>query len=323
MLVPRSRLARVVCGAIAPIALTVALLPAARAHARATGPATPVLAGAVAAPPVAPSLAVDGEELQGRSGKLLARFVAPTPRLELRYLARLFGDSAGRLPGAMITRSDAVGGRPFNLITLLPFSRKVGGRIGSYRMGFWPAERGRRRSDAYANPDGFIRVTPDNQVTYISEHFRLADFLTKDQRSVWPKYLVLREDLVDKLELVITELESQGVSVAHMQVMSGFRTPQYNQRGVGAGGRAQDSRHQYGDAADVFVDNDRDGRMDDLNGDGRVDSRDAAALVAAVERVERRYPDLVGGAGVYRATSVHGPFAHIDVRGRRARWGSA
>lgn len=323
MLVPRSRLARVVCGAVAPIAVTVALLPVALAHARATGPAAPVLAGAVAAPPATPALAVDGEALQGRSGKLLARFVAPAPRLELRYLAQLFGDSAGRRPGAMVTRGDVAGGRPFNLITLLPFSRKVGGRIDSYRMGFWPAERGRRHGGAYANPAGFIRVTPDNQATYVSEHFRLADFLTKDQLSVWPKYLVLREDLVDKLELVIAELESQGVPVEHMQVMSGFRTPQYNQRGVGAGGRAQDSRHQYGDAADVFVDNDRDGRMDDLNGDGRVDSRDAAALVAAAERVERRYPDLVGGAGVYRATSAHGPFAHIDVRGRRARWGSA
>jgi len=114
-----------------------------------------------------------------------------------------------------------------------------------------------------------------------------------------------------------------GVRVEHMQVMSGFRTPQYNQRGVGAGGRAQDSRHQYGDAADVFVDNDRDGRLDDLNGDGRVDTRDVQVMMAAVERVERRYPELVGGAGVYKATSAHGPFAHIDVRGKRARWGTS
>ena len=148
----------------------------------------------------------------------------------------------------------------------------------------------------------------------------LRDFLTKDQASVWPKYLVLREELVDKLELVIQELERGGVPVRHMQVMSGFRTPQYNDQGVGAGGRAQNSRHQYGDAADVFVDNDRDGRLDDLNGDGRVDTRDVTVMVAAAERVERRYPELVGGAGVYRANSAHGPFVHIDVRGSRARW---
>jgi hypothetical protein len=91
---------------------------------------------------------------------------------------------------------------------------------------------------------------------------------------------------------------------------------------VGAGGRARDSRHQFGDAADVFVDNDGDGRMDDLNGDRRVDQRDAQILIDAAERVEAAHPDLVGGAGRYRANRAHGPFAHIDVRGRRARWGN-
>jgi len=30
--------------------------------------------------------------------------------------------------------------------------------------------------------------------------------------------------------------------------------------------------------------------------------------------------DLVGGYGIYRANSVHGPFVHIDVRGTPARW---
>jgi uncharacterized protein YcbK (DUF882 family) len=104
--------------------------------------------------------------------------------------------------------------------------------------------------------------------------------------------------------------------------MSGFRTPQYNQKGVGPGGRATDSRHQFGDAADVFVDNDGNGRMDDLNRDGRIDHRDAQVILDAAERIERAYPTMVGGGGLYRATRAHGPFAHIDVRGSRARWGS-
>ena len=34
-----------------------------------------------------------------------------------------------------------------------------------------------------------------------------------------------------------------------------------------------------------------------------------------------RHPELVGGVGVYRGNSVHGPFAHVDARGVRARWG--
>ena len=322
MLESRTRRARLFLGVLVPVALSAGLVPALRSPAQAASsrPATPVLA-----PVIVSTLAPlpDSGELYGRSGKLRARFVTPAPRLELRYLSALFGDSATRKPGAVLTRQGGTDGEAFNLITLLPFSEKVRGRVGSYRMGFWPAERRGARSRQYENPDGFIKVTPENQLLYVSEHFRLKDFLTKDQFAVWPKYLVLREDLVDKLELVIADLQAHGVRVEHMQVMSGFRTPQYNERGVGAGGRAQDSRHQYGDAADVFVDNDRDGRLDDLNGDGRVNTRDVQVMMAAIERVERRYPDLVGGAGVYKATSAHGPFAHVDVRGKRARWGTS
>jgi hypothetical protein len=239
--------------------------------------------------------------------------------LTFPFLSNLFKGKLGQ-PGVHQVEDRKLGGT-FSFIRLLPFSAKVNGRIGPYRMGFWPSEGGRVRTLAYRNPDGFIEVTPDNQDTRVSEHFRLRDFLTKDQFTVWPKYLVLREELIDKLELVIAELQRDGVSVRRMTVMSGFRTPQYNQRGVGGGGRAQDSRHQYGDAADVFVDNDGDGWMDDLNRDGRVDHRDAQVILNAAERVERRHPDLAGGVGVYRATRAHGPFAHVDVRGRRARWG--
>ena len=43
-------------------------------------------------------------------------------------------------------------------------------------------------------------------------------------------------------------------------------------------------------------------------------------VVEAVERIEERYPELVGGAGLYPANRVHGPFIHIDTRGWRARW---
>ena len=209
--------------------------------------------------------------------------------------------------------------RDLAVITRVPFSEKRNGFLNGYRIGTYSTETS-GRFDRYAPPAGFIEVTPENQDLAVSEHFRLRNFLTKDQFSVWPKYLALDLRLIDKLELVIQELERAGKPVEHVSVMSGFRTPQYNDQGVGAGGRAQNSRHQYGDAADVFVDNDRNGRLDDLNDDGRVDTGDVRVMVAAVERVERRYPDLVGGAGVYRANSAHGPFVHVDVRGARARW---
>jgi uncharacterized protein YcbK (DUF882 family) len=209
----------------------------------------------------------------------------------------------------------------FNLITLVPFSEKQNGRIGLYYLGNWPFERGGTpKTTAYANPTGFIEVTPQSADTQISEHFRLRDFLTKDQPNVWPKYLLLNPKLLDKLELTIQELQAMGHPVRRLTIMSGFRTPNYNVHGGDTEGRANLSRHMYGDAADVFVDNDGNGIMDDLNGDHRVDERDAEVIQQAVERVERKYPSLVGGVGVYSASSGHGPFTHIDVRGYRARW---
>jgi hypothetical protein len=117
-----------------------------------------------------------------------------------------------------------VAGGDFTFVNLVPFTAKKKGMLGSYRMGSWPAEQ-RALSGPYGNPEGFIQVTPDNQHTGISEHFRLRDFLTKDQGSVWPKYLVLREGLIDKLELVIGALNKSGVNVARMSVMSGSGRP--------------------------------------------------------------------------------------------------
>lgn len=263
------------------------------------------------------------DSLFGRSGKLRFRVFSTSRLFALPVLERLFGNPSGDVrPGVYQVAEDLLG-RPFAFISLIPFTEKAGGTVGDYRVGFWPAEKRRPRSAAYENPEGFIEVTPENQETYVSEHFRLRDFLTHDQTNTWPKYLVLREELVDKLELVIDDLEAHGVRVQHMVVMSGFRTPQYNAKGVARGGRAKDSRHQFGDAADVFVDNDGNGRMDDLNRDRRVDSRDARVIMQAIERVERAHPELVGGAAPYRATKAHGPFAHVDVRGARARWGRA
>lgn len=254
--------------------------------------------------------------LAGKSGKLLARFTAPPHSMQislnLAYTSKI-------LPQIQeISGASHVGS--FSMITMRSFRDKIAGSIGAYRVGFWPEERGRLRSDAYENPEGFIEVTPENQDTRISEHFRLKDFLTHDQDAVWPKYMVLREPLIDKLELVIQDLEDHGIPARNVQVLSGFRTPQYNLALGDESGRARDSRHQFGDAADIYIDSNHDGRMDDLNRDGHVNFKDTRVILAAVERVESRYPDLVGGVGLYHSNGGHGPFAHIDVRGSRARW---
>ena len=213
----------------------------------------------------------------------------------------------------------------FSVITELPFSAKKNGRVGLYYIGNWPSENrsvgpSKAPAGAYGNPEGFIEVTPENADTPVSEHFKLRDFLTHDQPNVWPKYLVLRPQLVDKLELVLSDLQAHGHDVHGVKVMSGFRTPQYNYTGGNTGGRANLSRHMYGDASDIYIDNDGDGQMDDLNHDGRISIDDSRVIAEAVDRVEGAHPEMVGGAGVYTAAPGHGPFIHIDTRGYRARW---
>jgi uncharacterized protein YcbK (DUF882 family) len=204
------------------------------------------------------------------------------------------------------------------LITEVPASLKRNGRLNGYHIGAYPAAAS-GRSDRYAPPGGFIEVTPENRYLPISRHLRLGDFLTKDQFDVWPKYVALDMQLIDKLELVMQELKVMGVRAERLHIMSGFRTPQYN--GPGTGGRALLSRHTYGDAADVWVEHGNGlGYIADLNGDGRRDVRDAQVILEAVNRVEQRYPELVGGAGAYLENGARSPFVHIDVRGTRSRW---
>lgn len=209
----------------------------------------------------------------------------------------------------------------FSLITPRSATDVKRGRLGLYYIGSWPrARKTKGGAVAYEPPSGFVEVTPSNADTRLSAHFRLRDFLTHDQQNVWPKYEVVSLKLVDKLELVLDDLQAHGIDPDGVYVMSGFRTPQYNQGGGDPAGRAELSRHMYGDAADIYIDNDGNGVMDDLNRDGRIDINDARVILAAVDRVERAHPDLVGGVGVYAGNGGHGPFTHIDTRGYPARW---
>jgi hypothetical protein len=256
-----------------------------------------------------PSDASSGEKGIGLSGKVFARFVMPEDWISL-----------ASIPGAQMASASVQDGSthsPETVFTMRSFGQKVRALLNGYRLGYWPQEKGRLRSEAYRNPDGFIEVTPENEDTRVSEHFRLRDFVSHGQDNVWPKYVVLREPLLDKLELVIEDLNDHGVNAEGMRIRSGFRTPAHNQA-VRGEGSARDSRHQFGDAADVFIDQLGNGRMSDLNGDRKVNFADVKMILDAVERVEARYPELVGGTGLY--TGRNGQFAHIDVRGVRARW---
>jgi hypothetical protein len=103
--------------------------------------------------------------------------------------------------------------------------------------------------------------------------------------------------------------------------MSGYRTPYYNRA---IGNRTTYSRHLWGDAADIYIDEEpRDGRMDDLNEDGVIDAHDVDVIYQMIENTSepRIQKIMLGGLARYRETSSHGPFIHVDARGSYVRWG--
>jgi uncharacterized protein YcbK (DUF882 family) len=198
------------------------------------------------------------------------------------------------------------------LAVMVPFRQKIGATLNGYRIGTYLAERLNR----YDHPDGFLEVREADVDIKVSKHLKLGDFITHDgQVDVWPKYVALNPRLLDKLELVFEKLGSSarlslrddGLGLA-VDVHSGFRTPAHNR---GVWGAVSDSRHEYGDAADIAV---------DADGDGRITLRDELLVAQAVDLVEEEHPELVGGLGLYTSSLYRTPYVHIDARGKRTRW---
>lgn len=199
---------------------------------------------------------------------------------------------------------------------MFPYDRLKGEFLNGYRIGRYPAKPLRGLA-AYGPPQGFVEVTPENEDVMVSAHFRLKQLLCKQPGSA-RAYVVLNERLLVALEYVLEQVNAAGYRATTFHVMSAYRTPAYNR----AIGNVQYSQHQWGSAADIFIDENGDGRMDDLNGDGRSDIHDAEALYRVIDAAAAR-PEgqgLIGGIGKYSSTANHGPFVHVDVRNFKARW---
>lgn len=196
---------------------------------------------------------------------------------------------------------------------LVPFREKLGSpTLNGYNIGTYLAEKLGGRHD---HPEGFLPVEPQDLGLQITKHLQLSDFVAHDGQDTWPRYVALNPRLLDKLELVVRQIaEERGAADSTLEgqvavdVHSGFRTPRWNRRVPRS---ARDSRHQYGDAADVAI---------DADGNGRLDAKDTRLVARAVEEVEREHPDLVGGMGLYTSGRYRTPYVHIDARGKRARW---
>jgi hypothetical protein len=182
-------------------------------------------------------------------------------------------------------------------------------------------------------PPWFHSVTRQSRGWPISEHIRLGDF-TIDERYFtlgMPQWVAIDPLLISKLEELAAEMHRAGHAFAHWSFIYGFRSPSYNARRREIDGRdslkSPFSQHMFGRAADIIIDTDGDGILDDLDGDGAVTVRDAAVIMRFVNALDRRLRAVgdprVGGAGLYgahdffeRADHVgQTPYVHVDVRG--------
>ena len=205
-----------------------------------------------------------------------------------------------------------------NVFVLTPFDNGRQESLNGFRIGSYVAEL-HRGLEAYAAPRGFIEVTSDNHNIHVSPHFTLGQFLCKQQPGFEPAYLLLRPKLLLNLELLLQAVNDAGFDNDSLHIMSGYRTPWYNRS---IGNRTSVSRHLYGDSADIFIDADSSGWMDDLTGDGKVTRTDAEWLADVVSKLDGADIDewTTGGLSIYGPTSSRGPFIHMDTRGYKARW---
>jgi hypothetical protein len=216
--------------------------------------------------------------------------------------------------------------------------------VRSKRKGTWRVTVGKSVIGTYPNPDtakswrvrmhkGFfnpprywMKISARNEKLQISPHVlvgQMVGFITEKDRSK-PKrrhihWFPPNRPLVYKLELLSRELARKGVKFKRLAINSCFRAPYYNRR---IGGSSF-SRHIYGDAADVMIDEDGDEVCDDITGDGTADQKDGLVIGQALRRLENAGAVKVGGTGVYGFDgkgSVRS-YCHFDSRGYVTRWG--
>jgi hypothetical protein len=223
-----------------------------------------------------------------------------------------------RVEGPILTSAASRDAIKLHVFVMVPASQVRNGSLNGYEIGNYPPTPRSGRA-IYQPPTGFVEVTEANQDVSVSPHFRLKQFLCKQETSrSFPQYLVVKERLVLELEAILERVNLLGFHVNTLHVMSAYRTPVYNH----AIGDVLYSQHQWGSAADFYVDKDNANRMDDLNHDGLVDVNDAKYLFNIVEQMlaDPVYAKFEGGMGFYPGTAAHPPFVHVDVRGSKARW---
>jgi hypothetical protein len=200
------------------------------------------------------------------------------------------------------------------VFVLVPIQNKQDEYLYDFRVGNYPPPLG--EAGKYERPKGFVEVTKENMNTQLSPHFRLSQFVP-DQKGK-RKFIVIRESLLLKLEYLLNEVNRAGVGAKTLMIRTAYLTPYQNAEK----GNAIYSRHIYGDAAQIIIDRNNDGVMDDLNRDGVGDMKDVRWLFDLVDKLSGKpdYQKLEGGLAHYRLNKKYGGYVYIDARGNKMRF---
>jgi hypothetical protein len=211
---------------------------------------------------------------------------------------------------------------------------KVNGKsIGAYLDPLKsPSALVREHADRYQIPKFFALLTPETARLRLGPDFELGNLIAfidrtdKEGHKIFTTerhtdVLPIRMELIDKLVKLRERLQQKGIKCSHFAITSAFRTPDYNKV---VGGVAY-SRHCYGDAVDLYIDENNDHHMDDLNGDGKLDRKDGLIIANACRELELEGAVVPGGIGVYEWAGEESvrSHVHIDCRGYISRWGTA
>lgn len=141
-------------------------------------------------------------------------------------------------------------------------------------------------SDLLETEEGDVGRLSDQS---LSANFSLYEFNCKDENKtpVPEKYLQNIKELAKNLEIIRAEFDKP------IQIISGYRTPEYNKS---IGGAAK-SQHMLGKAADI-----------------KIDGVTSKELKTVILRLINEKKLSQGGVGSYPG------FVHYDVRGVKARW---
>jgi len=201
-----------------------------------------------------------------------------------------------------------------NLFVLTPVSQIEGGAINGFKMGTYPPPLG--EGGKYERPRGLIEITKENFQTQLSPHFKLSQFTSL--RRGKQEYIVIREVLLLKLEYLLKEINNAGIPARTIRIRKAYLTPEKN----ALKGNAIYSRHIYGDAAQIIIDENNDGIMDDVNGDGKTDMKDARWLFELIDKLSGRkdYQRFEGGLAHYKLNKKFGGYVYIDARGNKVRY---